>query len=76
MIQQLVTVDDSPAVFLGESLLEQLGWSEDEWVEVAVTDGALVITKASHEAIHKEKIRQALDRVMDEWGDVLRRLAD
>ena len=76
MIKQLKKVGNSNALFLDKPLLELVGLQEGGEVQVTVHEGAIVIAPTNPSPVSKEKFDSALDRVVSERRDVLRRLAE
>ncbi|MGQ0633435.1 MAG: AbrB/MazE/SpoVT family DNA-binding domain-containing protein [Planctomycetaceae bacterium] len=75
MIKQLRKVGNSQALILDKPILELLGIKERSSVQLTVTNGSLVVTPVEPAAINPATFERCLDRVIDDWGDVLRRLA-
>jgi antitoxin component of MazEF toxin-antitoxin module len=75
MIKQLRKVGNSTALLLDKPLLELLGIKNGAKVQITVTNGSLVVTPVDPRPVSDEQFRACLDRVIADWGDVLKRLA-
>jgi len=75
VIKQLRKVGNSNALILDKPLLELIGLADDGEVQIVVSNGSLVITPVSPKQVDEQRFQQCLDRVQQEWGDVLQRLA-
>ena len=75
MIKQLRKVGNSNALILDKPLLELIGLLDEGEVQIVVSNGSLIITPVSPTQVDEQRFQQCLDRVQQEWGDVLERLA-
>ena len=75
MIKQLRKVGNSNALLLDKPILELIGLEEDGKVQLVVEGGSLIITPADPRPAGPEQFEAALDRVVGERREVLRRLA-
>lgn len=75
MIKQLRKVGNSNALLLDKPILELLGVAERGKVKLTLTNGSLVVTPVEPQPMSPDRFQACLDRVIDEWGDVLEQLA-
>ena len=75
MIKQLRKVGNSQALILDKPILELLGLKNKGTVQLTVANGSLVVTPVQPKPLSDERFQESLDRVIDDWGDVLKRLA-
>ena len=75
MVKTIRKVGNSNALFLEKPILELLGLREGGQVNLTVTNGSLIVTPVAAKHVDPEKLQACLNRVVDEWGDVLARLA-
>lgn len=75
MIKQLRKVGNSTALLLDKPILELMGITDCAKVQLIVTNGALVVTAVDPQPVSEEEFQANLDRVVSDWGDVLKRLA-
>jgi antitoxin component of MazEF toxin-antitoxin module len=75
MIKQLRKVGNSTALLLDKPILELLGVEDSARVQLTVTNGSLVVTPVDPEPVSNERFQECLDRVIQDWGSVLKRLA-
>jgi antitoxin component of MazEF toxin-antitoxin module len=76
MIKRLRRVGNSNAIVLDRAIMELIGLVEDAEVQLTVTDGSLIVTPVHPRAISPERFEAALDRVVSERREVLKRLAE
>ena len=76
MIKHLKRVGNSNALILDRALMELVGLTENGEVQITVHNGSIIITPARPEPVDKERFEAALERVVTERRDVLRRLAE
>jgi len=76
MIKRIAKVGNSSALILDRALLELVGLKEGGEVQLTVRDGSIIITPARPALVDPEKFEAALERVVAERRDVLRRLAE
>lgn len=75
MIKRIKKIGNGNALFLDKAILELVGLEEGGEVELTVHNGALIVTPANPRPIDKERFEAALERVVNERREVLRRLA-
>ena len=75
MIKQLRKVGNSTALLLDKPLLELLGIGDRDQVQLTVTNGSLLVTAVNPRPVNAEEFQANLDRVIADWGSVLKRLA-
>jgi putative addiction module antidote len=75
MTKYLRKVGNSTALLLDKPILELLGVHEGDAVNLTITNGSLVMTPVNPKPVSDEVFQKSLDRVIDDWGDVLKKLA-
>ena len=75
MVKTIRKVGNSNALLLDKPILELLGLKAGGKVKLTVTNGSLVVTPVSAKRVEPAALQACLDRVVNEWGDVLERLA-
>lgn len=75
MIKRIKRVGNSQALILDKPLMELVGLTEGASVQVTVSGGSIVLTPTSPRAVDPERFEAALDRVVGERREALRRLA-
>ena len=76
MIKRLRKVGNSNALVLDKAVMELLGLEENGQVQLTISDGSLVVTPVNPRPVSRERFEAALDRVVKERRDVLKRLAE
>ena len=76
MIKQIKKVGNGNALFLDKAILELVGLDEGGEVQLTVHDGSIIITPAHPKPIDPKRFEAAVDRVVSERREVLRRLAE
>lgn len=76
MIKQLKKSGNSSALTLDRALMELVGLEEGGSVQVTVQHGSIVLTPVEPKPVNQKRFDAALDRVVKERRDVLRRLAE
>lgn len=76
MIKQLKRVGNSNALILDKALMELVGLTENAEVQLTVQNGSIIITPTQPRPVDRERFEAALERVVTERRDVLRRLAE
>lgn len=76
MIKRLKKVGNGNALFLDKAILELVGLEEGGEVQLTVHDGSIIITPAHPGPVDRERFEAALERVVMERREVLRRLAE
>lgn len=75
MIKQLKKVGNGNALFLDRAILEIVGLEEGGDVQLTVHDGSIIVTPANPHPVDKKRFEAALERVVKERREVLRRLS-
>ena len=73
-IKKLTKLGNSQALVLDKSILAQMGLSEAGEVQITLYGQQLVVTPV-HPTIPDEKLKESLDKVLDEYDELFRRLA-
>ena len=73
-IKKLTRLGNSQALVLDKQILAQMGLSEAGEVQITLHGQQLVITPV-HPSIPEDTIRESMDRVLDKYDDLFRRLA-
>ena len=73
-IKKLTKLGNSQALVLDRSILAQMGLSEAGEVQITLHGQQLVVTPV-HPRIPDEKLQESVDRVLDEYDELFRRLA-
>ena len=60
---------------ISKRMLALAGITEGSKVCLTASKGTLVIQPATDETLRQQRLDECLDEVMEEWGDVLKRLA-
>jgi antitoxin component of MazEF toxin-antitoxin module len=76
MIKHIMKVGNSSALILDRALMELVGLREGGEVQLTVHNGSIIITPAHPHPVDRARFEAALDRVVTERRDVLRRLAE
>lgn len=76
MIKRINKVGNSSALIFDRALMELVGLKEGGEVLLTVRNGSLIITPADPSLADPDRFEAALDRVVTERRDVLRRLAE
>ncbi len=75
MIRQLRKVGNSNALILDNALMEMIGLDENGKVQIAVSNGSLILTPVHPKSVSPEQFEQALSRVVARRRGVLKRIA-
>jgi len=75
MVKQLKRTGNSNAITLDKALMELVGLEDGGQVQVTVQHGSIVLTPINPKAVDQKRFDAALDRVVKERREVLRRLA-
>ncbi|HVY62029.1 MAG TPA: AbrB/MazE/SpoVT family DNA-binding domain-containing protein [Planctomycetota bacterium] len=75
MVKKLTKHGNSLALVIDRPILDLLGITADTPLEVK-TDGRKLVIEAAQDEAHKERVREATARAMEQFGDMLKRLAD
>lgn len=75
MIKQLKKVGNSHALILDRAIMELVGLRDGGEVQLTIQDGSIIITPTQPESVDQDRFEAALNRVVEERRDVLRRLA-
>ena len=76
MIKHIKKVGNSSALILDRAVMELVGLTEGGEVQLTVHNGSIIITPAHPRPVDRARFEAALDRVVTERRDVLRRLAE
>lgn len=76
MIKKLRKVGNSNALILDKPILELLGLEEQGRVKLTINAGSLIVTPAEPRPVDMARFEACLDRVVEDYRDVLRRLAE
>jgi len=76
MIKRISRVGNSSALIFDRALMELVGLQEGGEVQITVQYGSIVITPAQPEPVDSDRFEAALEKVVSERRDVLRRLAE
>jgi antitoxin component of MazEF toxin-antitoxin module len=75
VIKKLKKVGNSNAVIIDKAIMELVGLEENGEVQITVHDGSVVLTPAHPRTVDQARFEAALERVVTERREVLRRLA-
>jgi antitoxin component of MazEF toxin-antitoxin module len=75
MIKQLRKVGNSTALLLDKPILELLGISDRDQVQLTVTNGSLVVTPVQPHAVDESRFEECVGRVMKRRRKLLDRLS-
>ncbi len=76
MIKQIKKIGNGHALFLDKAILELVGLEAGAQVQLTVHNGAIVITPVSPRPVDRVRFEAALERVIEDRCEVLRRLAE
>lgn len=76
MIKRISKVGNSSALILDRALMELVGLKEGGEVQLTVQSGSIIITPARPVPVDPDRFAAALEKVVTERRDVLRRLAE
>lgn len=76
MIKRMKRVGNSNALIFDRALMELVGLREGGEVQITVQNGSIIITPAHPSPVDRERFEAALEKVVIERRDVLRRLAE
>ena len=76
MIKQIKKIGNGHALFLDKAILELVGLEAGAQVQLTVHNGAIVITPVSPRPVDRARFEAALERVIEDRREVLRRLAE
>ena len=74
MIKTLTTVGNSSAILLDRTIMELVGLSEKDQVNVTVSGGAVILTPV-RPTVDRARLEAAAEKVMAKYGRLLERLA-
>jgi len=74
--KQLKKVGNGNALFLDRAIMELVGLEEGGEVQLTVRDGVIVVAPVHPRAVDEDRFEAALDKVVRERRDALRRLAE
>jgi antitoxin component of MazEF toxin-antitoxin module len=75
MIKQLRKVGNSTALLLDKPILELLGISDRDQVQLTVTNGSLVVTPVQPRTVGQDRFEECVGRVMKKRRKLLDRLS-
>ena len=75
MVKTLTQHGNSLALVIDKPILDLLKINADTPLEIT-TDGRTLIVSPAPDSDRRQKFNKALEEVNEEWGDVLKRLAD
>jgi antitoxin component of MazEF toxin-antitoxin module len=76
MVKHLKKVGNSNALTLDRALMELVGLEEGGSVQVTVQNGSIILTPVEPKPVDQASFDAALNRVVKERREVLRRLAE
>lgn len=76
MIKRIKKIGNGNALFLDKALLELVGLEEGADVQISVHSGSIIVTPVEPRRVDEERFQAALDRVVSERREVLKRLAE
>jgi len=76
MIKQIKKVGNGNALFLDRAILELVGLEEGGDVQLTMRAGSIIITPVHPKPVNRKRFEAALNRVVSERREVLRRLAE
>ncbi len=76
MIKRIKKIGNGNALFLDKAILELIGLEDGGEVQLIVNDGKITIVPVNPKPVSTERFESALERVVKERRDVLRRLAE
>ena len=74
--KRLKKVGNGNAIFLERALMELVGLEEGGEVQITARDGVLIVAPVNPRPIDPERFEAALDHVVRERREALRRLAE
>ena len=75
MVKRLKKVGNGNAIFLDKTILELVGLDEGGEVQLTVHNGSIILTPAHPKPVDPKQFAEALERVVHDRREVLRRLA-
>ena len=75
MIKKLARHGNSLALVIDRPILELLKIDENTPLEIS-TDGQRLVLAPANESGHRHQLQSALEQINDEYGDVLKQLAE
>ena len=76
MIKTLTRIGNSRGVILDRTMLDHIGVSEGETIELTMEAGKIVITAAEAKPLIKRSFEEAKARTLKRYSGILKRLAD
>jgi antitoxin MazE len=76
MRKRLVKHGNSRALVIDKALLEVLNLSDDDEVQVSINGDQLIITPVRGDDERQKRFEQAVERTMEQYDDLFRRLAE
>jgi antitoxin MazE len=76
MKKRLVKHGNSRALVIDKAILEVLNLSDDDEVQVSINGDQLIITPVRGDDERQKRFEQAVERTMEQYDDLFRRLAE
>jgi len=76
MIKRLRKVGNSNALLLDKPIMELIGLEEDGEVQLIVDGGCLIVAPTNPRTADRQRFEKALERVVAERRELLRKLAE
>jgi antitoxin component of MazEF toxin-antitoxin module len=76
MKKRLVRHGNSRALVIDKAILEILNLSDDDEVQISINGNQLIITPVREDDERQKRFEQAVERTMDQYDDLFRRLAE
>ena len=76
MIKRLRKVGNSNALVLDKAIMELIGLEENGQIQLTVSDGSLILTPVNPRPLNRERFEAALEHVVRERRETLKRLAE
>jgi antitoxin MazE len=76
MKKRLVRHGNSRALVIDKAILEVLNLADDDEVQISINDDQLIITPVRKDDERQKRFEQAVERTMEQYDDLFRRLAE
>lgn len=76
MKKRLVKHGNSRALVIDKAILEVLNLADDDEVQISIDGGQLIITPVREDDDRQKRFEQAVERTMEQYDDLFRRLAE
>ncbi|MBW6469329.1 MAG: AbrB/MazE/SpoVT family DNA-binding domain-containing protein [Anaerosomatales bacterium] len=76
MKKRLVKHGNSRALVIDKALLDVLNLAEDDEVQVSINGDQLIVTPVREDDERQKRFEQAVERTMEQYDDLFRRLAE